>query len=165
MRLLGILKQYIISLDTIIAAGVTAVVILLLPCRVSGILVSEWLSMGISVLSIVFSIFFATLAFIISATDNEFIRFLEKNGDFTSIVNTFKWTLLSLFVSLIYSILLYGFVSYRVNACKGFVLNEWFMGAFVLMFFYSLVATILSTNDAIKFSEVRTKFIKKINDV
>lgn len=124
--------------------------------------------MGIGVLSIVFSIFFAALAFIISASDDDFVSFIEEKGLFTKIVNTFKWTVLSLFVALIYAILIYIVASYSIqykNKNDETFLHISIIAIYCFLFFYSLIATLLSTNDAIKYSKKRVKFVRKKKDM
>jgi len=131
-----------------------------LPNWVGGDLIKDLLGMGIGVLSLIFSIFFAALAFIISASDDEFVEFLENDGLFSRLINTFKWTVGSLFFALLYSIILYVISSFRMSLNTSFEMSEWFLGLFSFMFFYSLIATMLSTNDAIKYSKTRIKYIK-----
>ena len=43
--------------------------------------------------------------------DDEFVHFLEENGDFTAIVDTFRFSLLLLFGALVYSIIVYIYTS------------------------------------------------------
>lgn len=122
------------------------------------------LEMGIGVLSIIFSIFFAALAFIISASDDEFVAFLEKDGLFTRLIGSFKWTVLSLFLALIYSIIIYVITSFGMSKDESFEMSEYVMTVFCFVFFYSLIATLLSTNDAIRYSKTRIRFIQMTNN-
>lgn len=125
---------------------------------------STLLEMGIGVLSIVFSIFFAALAFIISASDDDFVKFIEEEGYFTSIIDTFKWTVWSLFFALLYGIILYIVITFYnennppVGSSK---IHESAIAIYCFLFFYSLVATLQSTNDAITYSKARVKYIRK----
>lgn len=160
------LTTYLYSLDTIIAFVLTVLCFYYLPKWIGGTLIMNLLEMGIGVLSITFSIFFAALAFIISASDDDFVAFLEKNGSFTKLIRSFKWTVLSLFLALIYSIIIYVIASFGMSQTECFEMSKYVMIVFCFMFFYSLIATLLSTNDAIRYSKTRVRFIeiKKQNE-
>jgi|SRR5690606_7680788 len=153
-------RKYIWSYDTIISIIISFVCMCFLPDYIGGELVKDLLGMGIGVLSIIFSIFFAALAFIISASDDEFVSFLEKKGLFTKLINTFRWTVGSLFFALFYSILLYVVTAFRLSLNSTFQISEILMVIFCFMFFYSLLATIESTNDAIRYSKTRITFVE-----
>lgn len=155
---------YIYSYDTIIAFVLAILCIYFLPTWVGGALIMSLLEMGIGVLSIIFSIFFAALAFIISASDDEFVAFLEKDGLFTRLIGSFKWTVLSLFLALIYSIIIYVITSFGMSKDESFEMSEYVMTVFCFVFFYSLIATLLSTNDAIRYSKTRIRFIQMTNN-
>lgn len=111
---------------------------------------------GVSVLSIIFSIYFAALSIIISSSDNEFVRFLEEKGQFTELIKTFKFTLVLLFVSLIVAISLYVYtvLSFRT------VQTKWFFILFLFLTTYALFAVLSSALDSIKFAGFRAKFLK-----
>jgi hypothetical protein len=151
--------KYLLSYDTLVAVLLTLGCLYFLPQWISGDLIKDLLSMGIGVLSIIFSIFFAALAFIIGASDDEFVGFLEEYGLFTKLINTFKWTVGSLFVSLFYSIIVYIIASFKLSESKDYVFSEILLAVFCFLFFYSLIATMISTNDAIKYSNRRIKYV------
>lgn len=153
-------KTYVFSYDTIIGIVLSVLCIWFLPSWVSGSLIIGLLEMGIGVLSIIFSIFFAALAFIISASDDEFVGFLEEDGFFTRLINSFKWTVLSLFIALIYSIVIYTIASFGMAESERFEMSEYVLMIFCFLFFYSLIATLLSTNDAIRYSKTRVRYIQ-----
>lgn len=155
-----ILKTYVLAFDTTLSLIVALLFLYLSPENISGNLSKDLLGIGIGTLSIIFSIFFAALAFIISASDDEFVAFLEEEGLFTELINLFKWTVGSLFVALLYSLFLYGFVAFGLDSNKDFSINSYYLAGFCLLFFYSLIATMLSTNDAIKYSKARIKYIR-----
>ncbi|WP_046745543.1 hypothetical protein [Kordia zhangzhouensis] len=164
-KLTEIFRTYIYSYDTIIAVTLTILCVFFMPSWTKGELIKDLLGMGIGVISIVFSIFFAALAFIIGASDDEFVSFLEEYGLFTKLINTFKWTVFSLFVSLLYSIIIYVIIAFKLSESKTFIFHETLITIFCFLFFYSLIATMQSTNDAIKYAKRRIKFtqIKKAN--
>ncbi len=81
-----------------------------------------------------------------------------KEGDFTSLVGTFKYTLILLFIGLIYSLVSYGNTNYLNEAnLNGDKQPKWFLVLFVFLFFYSLFATFNSAKDAIYFSAFETQ--------
>jgi len=152
-------KKYILSFDTLIAFIASGVSFYAMPDYVSFDLSISIFEMGIGVLSITFSIFFAALAFIISSSDDDFVSFLQELKVYDKIINTFTITVVSLFVALVYSILAFIFTSFYKYKDASLSLNEWFLAIFCFLFFYSLIATALSTNDALKYSERRLRFI------
>jgi type III secretory pathway component EscU len=111
---------------------------------------------AIGILSIIFSIFFASLAIIMSLPDNDFINFIENPERlFTSLLSYFKLTLMILFLSLLFTISLYVYSMYGSETDAG---NR---GVFVLfsgIFIYSLVATIIAVNITLSFTERRVKY-------
>lgn len=154
------IRTYILSYDTATASVLTILCIYFAPTRIDVELASTLLDMGIGVLSITFSIFFAALAFIISASDDDFVKFLEEEKLFTSIINSFKFTVGSLFCALIYSIIIFVIITFGKSSGDFKSIPELYIALFCFLFFYSLVATIISTNDAIRYSKARVKFIK-----
>ncbi|MDP2686531.1 MAG: hypothetical protein Q8O62_04880 [Aequorivita sp.] len=155
-----LIKKYILAFDTTLAVLFTLLALIFMPLKISAILIKDILGMGIGVLSVIFSIFFAALAFIISASDDDFVEFLERKGLFTRLIDNFNWTVGSLFIALIYSIILYSLCAFELNNKSNFEISEYLVAVFVFLFFYSLIATILSTNDAIRYSKTRIKFVQ-----
>jgi hypothetical protein len=121
--------------------------------------------MGIGVLSITFSVLFASLAFIISSSDDSFVAFLEEDGGvFTEIVNTYTWTVGSLFIGLIYSIIVYSISAFKISIYDDQEINNLFIVIFGFLFFYGLIATLLSTTSAIKYTKRRIDYTKRQKD-
>lgn len=156
-------KTYIFSLDFIIALlfGITA--FFGFAREVSNELAKDLYLAGITVLSIIFSVYFAALAIIISSSDDSFVRFLEEVGDYTRIINTFRFTLFSIFTSLSLSIILYFITSTFIND-KKISQPSYLIVAFVFMFTYSLISAIGVTSDAISYAKLRSVFLLKTKD-
>ena len=156
------IREIILSWDFFVASLITLVTALIIPHRLSLEFCLSFYNIGITVLSIVFSIFFTALAIIMASSDDDFISFLEEEGDYTILMVSFKITLVMLFVSLIYSIVLYCITSYVLSClpidksqnCIYFLIFEF-------LFSYSLFATGLSVKDTIMFSQYRAKYISK----
>ena len=156
------LKNIIWSWDFGISLIAMLASFIILPTFLRTDFAASFYSVGISVLSIVFSLFFAALAIIMSSTDNEFILFLEKKKQFTTLLWSFRFTLTLLFVSLIYSIILFTCSDFAIKYYDGKSLqHKGFFVAFVGLFCYSLLATALSVKDTILFSHYRTKFLNE----
>jgi hypothetical protein len=156
------IRIFIWSLDTLLASLGALVAFLVLPRCVDSSFSVDILSVGISVLSIVFSIFFASLTFIISSSNDNFVDFLNKKGHLDEIILMYRWTLASLFVSLIYSISSYSYVSYV--EISGESVQRYIIILFAFLFIYSLVASLLSTESAIKYAKRRAEFIRISED-
>jgi len=157
------ISNIILSWDFVIAIILTLVTALILPSYLELEFSKSFYSTGITVLSIVFSIFFAALAIIMASSDNDFIEFLEENGDFTALLDTFKITLVMLFVSLIYSIVLYVITDYKLTTikCEPVKQHKTYFLIFEFLFCYSLLATGLSVKDTIIFSNLRARYLSK----
>ena len=153
------LKDVILSWDIIVAIIITLITSIILPAILPIKFCLSFYNIGISVLSIIFSLFFAALAIIMTSSDNDFIDFLEENNDFTALLNSFKTTLLILFISLFYSIVLYVITDYFTNISDAMKFqNVVYFLLFEFLFCYSLFATGLSVKDTITFSKFRAKF-------
>jgi len=153
------LKDILISWDFIIAILITSGLYFLIDFWVDNAFVITAYQIGISVLSIVFSVFFAALAIIISSSDDDFVSFLDETGDYTAIISTFKFSLMILFFALVYSIVLTVITSYWINI--GHKNQQFFFFIlFTFLFSWGLFATLNSTLDAIKYSSFRTEYLK-----
>ncbi len=158
------IRTIVLSWDTVLALFITLVTAVFLPATLNASFTISFYSVGISVLSIVFSLFFASLAIIMASSDNDFIRFLEEEGDFTALLDTFGVTLLMLFLSLIYSIVLYLATDYFLKKHPdGYAQFNIFFLAFEFLFSYSLIASALSVKDTMKFSRLRAKYLMHEN--
>jgi len=158
------INTIILSWDFVISIIITLVTTIILPSKLNIEFCISFYNIGITVLSIVFSLFFAALAIIITSSDNEFIEFLEEENDFTALINTFKVTLLMLFISLLYSIVIFVISNYFAKLTDEPVFqSKIYFLIFEFLFSYSLISTALSIKDTIVFSEIRTKFLKQKN--
>lgn len=157
------ISNIILSWDFVVAIVLTLVTALILPTSIELNFCKSFYSTGITVLSIIFSIFFAALAIIMASSDNDFIVFLEENGDFTALLESFKITLVMLFISLVYSIVLFVYTDYYISVLQKQIVSQHktFFLIFEFLFCYSLLATGLSVKDTIIFSNFRAKYLSK----
>lgn len=149
------------SWDFVISIVLTLVTAIFMPSMVKISFCISFYNIGITVLSLIFSLFFAALAIIMTSSDNDFIEFLEEENDFSALLTSFKITLFILFLGLIYSIALFVTSDYYAkNNNELFEQHKVFFLMFEFLFSYSLLSTSLSVNDTIKFSAIRGTFLK-----
>lgn len=159
------IKKIILSWDFGYAFVIFISSVILLPSHVNGIFAISVYNTGLTILSIIFSIFFASLAIIISVSDNDFVSFLEEEGQYTAIINTFKYTLTVLFVGLIISIILFLVCSYYYTDNNLYYPHsKWIFCTYLFLFFYSLFCTFISSKDSISYSKFRALFIQTLKD-
>ena len=159
MKSEGLFRRIVLSWDWILALIVVIAASYSIPQGANIGYAKELYSTGISVLSIVFSLFLTSLAILITAGDNEFVRFLEEDGSYTRIVSTFKITFLLLSLSLVSAIVLHA-ISLRVYEVEPQALvsrSQLLLFSFVGM--YSLLATVQSSLDMLKYAELRARFL------
>ena len=157
------LRALIKSWDFILALLSTAATYYLLPEFINMKFALSFFNVAMTVLSIIFSLFFTAMAIIMSSSDNDFIEFLEQNNTFTELLWSFKVTLIILFSSLVLSIILYSGTSYWLETNYEYV---WLQNSKLLLsleffFFFGMIASWLCIMDTVKFSKYRSRFLKK----
>lgn len=158
-------KQIIVSWDFLVTLVITIVLFIVIENQIPSEFAKDIYGVGISVLSIVFSVYFAALALIITSGDDDFVHFLEEEGDYTGIISTFKFSLLALFLALAYSIAAYAFTSARIvygnNLGVDIVYQPRILITFfVFLFSYGLLAALRATLDSITYALFRVKFLR-----
>jgi hypothetical protein len=151
-------KSIFLSWDVLATLAATLATIPLAPRWIPNVLVKDLSAVGIAVLAITFSVFFAALAIIMSSSDDEFVAFLEEDGAYTHIIGAFKFSLILLFVALVFSLFLYAYTSIRV-ARDVRDQGRWWSVSFEFLFLYSLFAALAAALDSIRYSEYRSRFI------
>lgn len=154
MSLKNILKGW----DFILATIGTLVALATLPAWIGNEYAKDLYEMGISVLSIVFAVFFTALAVIIAAGDDDFVMFLKEVDLYPRLVGTFRFTLWALFVALSYSVAAFTFTVGSMAAGYKMQGKSILIG-FVFLFGYGLFATVSSTHDALNYSRYRLEFL------
>jgi hypothetical protein len=155
------LKSLLASWDIWIAVIITALASVCLPDYIDMKFSLSFYNVSMTVLSIIFSLFFTAMAIIMSSSDNDFIDFLEEKNTFTELLWSFKITLLILFISLLSSIILYTGTSYWIETYnnKNWVQNKYLLVFLVFSFSYGMFATWYCIMDTIKFSKFRSEFL------
>jgi hypothetical protein len=152
------LRKIITSWDFILAALLSATGSLFLPPYVRNTVAKDFYGVGISVLAIVFSVFFAALAIIMSSSDDEFVKFLEQESGYSKIIAAFRFTLLALFVALIASLMQYAYASARIEGGVQYQ-SRWFLTIFQFLSVYGLLAALAAALDSISYARYRSKFL------
>lgn len=155
------IKDFLISIDLFASLIASVFIIIYFPYWVDNNFVKDIYAVAISVLSIIFSVYFAALAIIISSSDDTFVNFLITENVYELIITAFKITLISLFVSLVYSICIYIITS---NWLIIKIQHQpiYIFCIFTFLFTYSLFATGQSAHDAIKYARKRAEFLSII---
>jgi len=150
-------NNIILSWDTIIALVVTMASIIFVPNNITNEFCTTIYGTAISVLSIIFSIFFASLAVIMAFPDNEFIEFIEHPTNmFSRLIRYFKITLGALFLALIYTICIFILSNYTKQNTSY---TKPFFCIFIFLFTYGLFATAFAVLVTLKLTINRATYI------
>lgn len=152
-------KSVLFSWDLWCALGLVAIMAFVIRRDVEARTAKGVFEISVTVLSIVFSVFFAGLTVLITAGDNEFVRFLEEDGAYRAIIWTFKFTLFLLFFALLFAIALFVSVL-SLDDLRQYVFPKWLLLLFGFITIYSLFAAFNSSLDTIKYAEYRARFIE-----
>lgn len=156
-------KSFIISYDFFISLLVGVVLYLFLPEYLSMKFVLEYYGTIISAIAIIFSLVFASCSILMSSSDDDYINFLNEKDDFDNLLWTFRITLISLFISLLYSLILYTGTSYILESAStagNWAQHKVLFISLTVITAYSLIATYLSVENTLSFSKYRSRFLK-----
>lgn len=154
------IKDVIFCWDFIIAIIISIATYIIIPIHLQGSFVKDIYSMGISVLSIIFSVYFAALAIIISSGDDDFVKFLNSEGHYQAIISTFKYSIFMIFVALLYSLGLFIYVSFALSKNTNYTQSYAFFVSYIFIFAYSMFCVFNSTIDSIRYSSYRIRYLK-----
>lgn len=155
------LRDVVVAAD--FASGVVAFALTayFAPERIGMALAKDLFGTGLSVLSIVFSIYFAALATFASASDDDFIAFLEQDNSFSEIMGALRFTLALLFAALLLAIVAYATTAIAMSILPdGSTQSRWWLAGFAFFFCWSLFATNNSAGDAIRYAIARMRYVK-----
>jgi len=158
------IKSIFISPDIVLSLLIGISVYIFSPEFISNAFCKEIFGIAISILSIIFSVYFAALVFIISASDNDFIRFLEEKKRYTYIIGIFRVSLVILFSALMTSIIAY-IATLTIIEIGHKYQHKWIISVFTFTFLYGLFAALATTLDSIRFALSRVSFLKKITEI
>lgn len=158
MKFNHILSRYILSYDLFLSIILTLVSINIFCWYGDNYLLLSLLDKltdaGVTVFSVIFPLFFAAFTIIITSSDDDFAKFLKENNFYDEIINTFKFTLLLVFITFLYSILLYSTLKLLFNFLN---MIYFYLVAFsyIFLLLYSLFAVFSSILDSIRYAERR----------
>ena len=159
-RYIKYIRYIIISLDFFGSIFIGVLAYQTIPDNVSNTFAKDLYGIGISVLSIIFSVYFAALSIIISSSNDDFVSFLDRDGKYKTLINAFRYSLTVLFVALMYSIAMYTYAALLIE--KNITTQiKILLSSFSFAFFYGLFAALTATLDSIKYALTRTKFLEK----
>lgn len=151
------ISEILISWDTGFALFIAILAYWYMPKIICLDILKEIYSTAITILTISIPMFFAALAIIISKADDNFINLLEEDGAYSELLFQFKWSLYSLFITFIITLIIYGSILLK--------LFNWYIGQesyqlaiYIFLFFYSLFAILLVSLDAIEYIKYLCKF-------
>jgi hypothetical protein len=155
-------RNIFVSWDMAAAGAVALSLSLGLPPELRNDFCKDLYGIGISVLSIVFSLYAAALALLMTSPDDEFVRFLEEESQYMELVSSFKFVLVVLFLALGVSIAWYALTGYWISEHWPDIATQtkWWMVTFAPLAVYALCATLLSMVDSIHYSKRRIEFLK-----
>ena len=154
------LRSLLLAWDWPIALLVVTIGNFTIPADIAFSFAKDIFAVSISVLSIVFSVFFAALAVLITSGDNEFVWFLQEDGSYSRIIWTFRVTLTLLASSLVASILLYVASLHPASLVPVPTYPRWLLLGFCFLGLYSLLAAVQSSFDTITYAQYRADYLR-----
>lgn len=159
------LKNVILSWDIIFSISITLVALYFSQYSSSKMLVEafrKFTDIGVTIFSVIFPLFFAALTIIITASDDDFAAYLEKKGYLKQILASFKFTLVIIFITFLYSITLYTLLDY-VLMIPIKVIVYIITCLYLFFFMYSLSSVLNSILDSMNYARLRGDYFKKKN--
>lgn len=153
------LKSILWSRDLGVALLIAGVAHFYLPREISNAFAKDVYRAGLSTLSIVFSVYFAGLAIIISSSHDEFVRWLEKFGVYLELTRRFQCTLWILFFALLLSLGVFTYTSYS-ERCAPYTQPKFLFTAFCFFTLHALLATLAAANASIRYAQFRARYVK-----
>jgi|SRR5579883_308306 len=129
----------------------------LLPDVIKNSVAAGFYSSGMAILAIMFSVYFAALAIILSASGDDFVRWMERNRSYSELIWSFKFTLVVLFISLIAAVTGYSCTAFSPASGEQ---SRWCLIAFGWIATYALFATFYATMDAAKYCQNRAEYLR-----
>lgn len=154
------IKEILISWDIFAAVIVGGALALLLPPYLMAVLIKDLYGVGITVLSIIFTIYFAALAIIISSASDDFILFLEEEGDYTALLAHFRYAVVVTFIALVASIVFYGVTAFQLTANPDAMQTRWWFVCYVILFSYTLGVVFNTALDALQYPRFRAQHLQ-----
>lgn len=145
--------------DLAVALVAGGTVWLIAPNSVPNDFAKDIYGLGASVLAIVFSVFFAALAIIMSADGDDFVELLEERGTLDVVLFHFRFTLWLLFLGLCASVVLYAITSWwsiSGDHAQSRILTSTFVG----LLLWGVSATLESALSSVTHSQLHVKYMQ-----
>ena len=156
------LKNKFISWDFFLTVGVTLILYLVLPRMVPFGFALDLYLVGVSVLSMCIFYFIAFIAVISASSDEEFIHYLRTHQGFVSVFRTYQYTIVVLFVALIFTLVMYGLANFQKYLMPDVAThNRSYFLSFMFFFCYGILTVFEATLDSVSFLKLRVNFIAK----
>lgn len=157
------LRSLFISPDFLTALIAAVLFFIFWPDPSTVTMAKELFSIAVTVLALVFPLYFAGAAIVIAAGDNQFVAFLEEEGRlFSFILRTFQITLWLLFSALLIAIVLQlttlPLAAQEASGQGPFEYPRWILVGFGFIGSWALFAAILAANEAFKYAHYRAQF-------
>lgn len=158
------LGKIILSYDFIISLTLAIGIRIALCNDISLIFARDLYSTAISIFSIMFSVYFAAIAIMSSSNDNEFAKYLIKEGLYTEIVWTQRYTLYTILVSLLTAFIFYGICAYKLGDVPEsnkhlYTFSRDQLVVSIAILTYGLLAAFSVASDAIRYAHYRSAFL------
>lgn len=131
---------------------------------INNVFVKDIYNIGISVMSIIFSIYFASFSFIISSSNDDFVRFLINKDRYKDIITLFKISLYIIFISLVFSIFSYINTAFLINESFSGQ-HKYYFSLFCFFFSWGLGTSLSISLETLKYAITRVNFIKKLDEI
>lgn len=115
-------------------------------------------TVGITIFSIVFPLFFTSFSIIITSSDDEFAKYLQTTGFYQELISSFKFTLYLNFIALITSIFM-KFYSLDETQIHCIELILYMLYIFICL--YALFATFSAVLNSIEYAKYRGIYFNK----
>lgn len=159
------IKNIIVSWDTLCSLIIAMIFYFLSSNEIPAENAIKIFEISITVLALFFSVFFAGLAVLITAGDDDFITFLQETNTYRRIINFFKYTMVVIFIALMVSVSLYVITIPITNTKIFYYFPKTIISIHIFIASYALFCSLLSVFDAIKYAERRAQFIKNNTDL
>lgn len=151
--------RVLLAWDLILSGAAAIVLWVALPAEVANAFAKDIYELAATVLAVVFSVFVAALAIVMSAGDRGFAKFVAEEGSLEVIVFGFKWTLGLLFAGLLAAVFLYGVTSWwATNEVDS--QPRWILAALSFLLLYGISATLSVAFAAVRHSQLHVAYLR-----
>lgn len=157
-------KNKFISWDFLCSFSITVYLFFAMPEQVDLRFCVDLYSLAINIILMCIFYFLAMLALLVAASDETFINYLRNQGLRVSVFLTYKYTLIMLFLTLIFTIFHYAWGDYYLKAVPNVTTqSKYFFLTFLALFIYCVFTSFESSLDSINYLKLRVMFMAARN--